>query len=235
MAGAREEVRREATAAPFGRGTARHSRVTVGVTRNVRRHGKEIVQAAIRIGIAVAVDQGAGDAGHLVAEGEVTFEWAETVGMRECDVRYADEDACPEDSAGCAEGRSMGWPRAGWSHISTSYFPSRRGNAWDYDVLRLGAVVAGFVGVFPGIRLEGSESALEEGVVYDVAFAVFSADDPVSALDVAEAEVGGDGLVLLALRGVDEQGAAGAKCTHDSSAGVRGRHGLFHSGGRKER
>jgi hypothetical protein len=88
---------------------------------------------------------------------------------------------------------------------------SRRGNAWDYDVLGLGAVVAGFVVAFPGIRLEGSEGALEEGVVNHVAFAVLSADNPVSALDVADAKVGSDGLVFLALCGVDEQRAAGAK------------------------
>src|SRR5271170_5198685 len=82
------------------------------------------------------------------------------------------------------------------------------------------AVVASLLVVFPGIGLERSEGALEKGIVGDVAFAVFSANDPVAALDVAEAEVGGDGLIFLALRGVDEQWPACTKSTHDSSAGV---------------
>src|SRR5271165_4575504 len=81
------------------------------------------------------------------------------------------------------------------------------------------AVVAGLLVVFPGISLERGEGALEKGVVDDVALAVFSANDPVAALDVAEAEVGGDGLIFLALRGVDEQWPACTKSTHDSSAG----------------
>ena len=78
-------------------------------------------------------------------------------------------------------------------------------------VLDLGAVVAGFGCGLPGIRLKRSEGALEEGIVNDVAFAVLSTDDPVSALDVAKAEVGSDGLVFLALSRVYKQGAAGAK------------------------
>jgi hypothetical protein len=69
------------------------------------------------------------------------------------------------------------------------------------------------------MNLNRCEGALEEGIVDDVTFTVFPADDPVSALDVAKAEIGADGLVLVALRGIDEQGTAGAKCTHDSSAG----------------
>jgi len=81
------------------------------------------------------------------------------------------------------------------------------------------AVVAGLLVVFPGIGLERCEGALEKGVVDDVALAVFSANDPVAALDVAEAEVGGDGLIFIALRGVDEQWPACSKCTHESSAG----------------
>jgi hypothetical protein len=68
---------------------------------------------------------------------------------------------------------------------------------------------------------------LEEGVVNDVAFTVFSANDPIAALDVAEAKVSGNGLVFLALRSVNKQGAAGAKCTHHSSAGELGRHELY--------
>ena len=84
------------------------------------------------------------------------------------------------------------------------------------------------------IGLERSEGALEKRVVDDVAFAVFSAHDPIAAFNMAETEVCGDGLIFLALRGVDKQGAAGAKSTHDSSAGEQGRQFSFHFRGRKE-
>src|SRR5271170_6625676 len=79
-----------------------------------------------------------------------------------------------------------------------------------------GAVVAGFGGVLPGIGLEWRKRALEKSVIDDVAFAVLSADDPIAALDVAEAEIGGNRLIFLALCGIDKQGAACAKSTHDS-------------------
>ena len=49
------------------------------------------------VGVAVAGDEGAGDAGHLVAEGEVVFEGAEAVGVGEGDVEDADEEAGPEE------------------------------------------------------------------------------------------------------------------------------------------
>jgi hypothetical protein len=67
-----------------------------------------------------------------------------------------------------------------------------------------GAVTAAFVGALPGIVLNGREGALEEGVVDDVAFAVFTVDDPLAFFDVAKAGVSGDGGGLLALLGVDE-------------------------------
>jgi hypothetical protein len=78
----------------------------------------------------------------------------------------------------------------------------------------LAAVAAGFFGLFPGIFLDGSEGALEKGVVDDIGFTVFAANDPVAALDVGEAEVGGNGGGLGGLGGVDQQGPAGTKCAH---------------------
>jgi hypothetical protein len=42
------------------------------------------------------------------------------------------------------------------------------------------------------VFLEGGEGALEERVVEDVAFAVLSADDPVTAFYVDETKIGGD-------------------------------------------
>jgi hypothetical protein len=47
------------------------------------------------------------------------------------------------------------------------------------------------------------EGALERLVVQDVAFTIFSADDPVTALHVDEPEIGGDCFCLYALPGFD--------------------------------
>jgi uncharacterized membrane protein len=68
----------------------------------------------------------------------------------------------------------------------------------------LAAVMAGFLVIFPGISLEGLKSALKEGIVKDVAFSIFAAHNPVTWLHVSKAEIGGDGLGLRALGGVDE-------------------------------
>jgi len=86
----------------------------------------------------------------------------------------------------------------------------------------LAAVAAGFFGVLPGVFLDCDEGALEKGVVDYVGFSVFAANDPVTALDVGEAEIGGDGGRLGGLGGVDQQGRAGTKGAHDSSAGRLG-------------
>jgi hypothetical protein len=77
----------------------------------------------------------------------------------------------------------------------------------------LAAVVAAFAVGLPGNRSEG---ALEEGVVDDVALAVFAFDDPVAGVGFALAGVGEDEGGTLALRGVHEKRSAGAKRVHQA-------------------
>jgi hypothetical protein len=76
---------------------------------------------------------------------------------------------------------------------------------------KLAAVVAAFARGFPGNR---SKSALEEGVVDDVALVIFSFDDPVAGIGFALSGVGEDDGGVEALRGVDEKGPAGTKRMH---------------------
>ena len=66
---------------------------------------------------------------------------------------------------------------------------------------------------FPG---NGSEGALEEGVVDDVAFVIFAFDDPVARIGLALSGVGEDESGVGALGGVDEQGSTGAKRVHET-------------------
>jgi hypothetical protein len=79
--------------------------------------------------------------------------------------------------------------------------------------IRLGTVVAAFAGWFPG---DGGKGALEEGVVHDVSFVIFSFDDPVARVGFALARVGEDEGGVGALRGADEKGPAGAKRVHEA-------------------
>jgi hypothetical protein len=65
---------------------------------------------------------------------------------------------------------------------------------------RLAAVVATLVRRLPG---DGSEGALEEGVVDDVAFVIFAFDDPIAGVGFALTRVGEDEGGVEALRGVD--------------------------------
>jgi hypothetical protein len=76
---------------------------------------------------------------------------------------------------------------------------------------KLAAVVAAFARGFPGNR---SKSALEEGVVDDVALVIFSFDDPVAGIGFALSGVGEDDGWVEALRGVDEKWPAGTKRMH---------------------
>jgi hypothetical protein len=78
----------------------------------------------------------------------------------------------------------------------------------------LTAVVTAFVRWLPW---DGSEGALEEGVVDDVALVVFAFDDPVAGKGFALAGVGKDDGRLLALRGIDEKRSAGPKGVHKVS------------------
>ena len=78
-------------------------------------------------------------------------------------------------------------------------------------MLELAAVVAAFVGWFPG---DGGEGSLEEAVVDDVALVIFAFDDPVAGKGFALAGVGEDEGGVEALGGVDEKGSAGAKGVH---------------------
>jgi hypothetical protein len=48
------------------------------------------------------------------------------------------------------------------------------------------------------------EGPLEELIAQNVAFAIFSANDPFTRLDIREPEVGGDCSCFCALRGVDD-------------------------------
>lgn len=49
----------------------------------------------------------------------------------------------------------------------------------------------------------GREGALEKLILQDVAFAIFSADDPFTALHVDEPQIGGDCFCFYALPGID--------------------------------
>jgi hypothetical protein len=49
----------------------------------------------------------------------------------------------------------------------------------------------------------GGEGALEEFIVQNIAFAIFSADDPVTAFHIDEPEIGDDCFCLYALPGID--------------------------------
>ena len=71
--------------------------------------------------------------------------------------------------------------------------------------------MATLLGGFPG---DGSEGALEEGIVDDVALVVFAFDDPVSGVGFAMAAVGEDGGGMSALRGIYEKRSAGTKGVH---------------------
>jgi hypothetical protein len=71
--------------------------------------------------------------------------------------------------------------------------------------------VAAFAGWLPG---DWGKGALEEGVVDDVALAVFAFDDPVSGIGFALAGVGEDQGGVEALGCVDEKGSAGAERVH---------------------
>jgi hypothetical protein len=76
--------------------------------------------------------------------------------------------------------------------------------------------VAAFAGRFPGDRSKG---ALEEGVVDDVAFVIFSFDDPVAGIGFALSGVCEDEGGVEALGGLDEKGSAGAKRAHEIFSG----------------
>jgi len=73
--------------------------------------------------------------------------------------------------------------------------------------------VAAFTRGFPGNR---SKSALEEGVVHDVALVIFSFDDPVARVGFALSGVGEDEGGVEALGGVDEKWPAGAKRVYET-------------------
>jgi hypothetical protein len=80
----------------------------------------------------------------------------------------------------------------------------------------LAAVVSSFIRGLPG---DGSEGALEEGIVDDVALVVFAFDDPVAGVGLAMAKVGKDGGGLGALCSVYKKGSAGPKGAHFNSPG----------------
>lgn len=65
-----------------------------------------------------------------------------------------------------------------------------------------------------GLRRDGSEGELEEGVVDDVALVVFAFDDPVSGIGFAMAAVSEDSGGLSALCGIYEKRSAGKKGVH---------------------
>ena len=75
----------------------------------------------------------------------------------------------------------------------------------------LTTVVSSFV---RGLRSDGSEGELEEGVVDDVALVVFAFDDPVSGIGFAMAAVSEDRGGLSALCGIYEKRSAGKKGVH---------------------
>ena len=68
--------------------------------------------------------------------------------------------------------------------------------------------MAAFARGLPG---DGGEGALEEGVVDDVALAVFALDDPVTGKDFALTGVGEDEGGIRALFGVYQKGPAGTE------------------------
>jgi hypothetical protein len=75
----------------------------------------------------------------------------------------------------------------------------------------LAAVVAAFA---RGLPWNGCEGALEEGIVDDVALAVFAFDDPVAGIGFALAGVGKDEGRVEALGGVYQKRSAGAEGVH---------------------
>ena len=77
--------------------------------------------------------------------------------------------------------------------------------------------MAPFVGRLPWDR---GKRTLEEGVVDDVAFAIFSFDDPVAGIGFALSGVGKDEGGAEALRGVDEKRSAGAEGVHQTLLSV---------------
>ena len=79
------------------------------------------------------------------------------------------------------------------------------------DGAGLAAVVASFAYGFPR---DGGKGALEEGVVDDVALAVFAFDDPVARIGFALAGVGENEGGVEALGGVYEKRSAGAERVH---------------------
>ncbi len=83
--------------------------------------------------------------------------------------------------------------------------------SWCGVRLSLAAVVAAFAGWLPG---DWGKGALEEGVVDDVALAIFSFDDPIAGIGFALAGIGEDQGGVKALRGVYEKGSAGAEGVH---------------------
>jgi hypothetical protein len=66
---------------------------------------------------------------------------------------------------------------------------------------------------FPG---NGSEGALEEGVVDDVAFVILTFDNPIAGIGFALSRVGEDKSRVDALGGIDKKGPAGAKRVHET-------------------
>jgi hypothetical protein len=68
----------------------------------------------------------------------------------------------------------------------------------------LAAVITCFLVVLPGVSLKWLKSALKESVVYDVAFSVFAANDPVSWPYMAKSKISGYGLGFRALGGIYE-------------------------------
>lgn len=67
------------------------------------------------------------------------------------------------------------------------------------------------------IPWDGNEGALEEGVIDDVALAIFAFDDPVAGKDFALASVGEDEGGIGALLCVYQKRSAGAKGVQSSS------------------
>jgi hypothetical protein len=71
--------------------------------------------------------------------------------------------------------------------------------SWRFGETKLASVLASFVRLLPW---DGSEGALEEGVVDDVALVVFAFDDPVARVGLTLAAIGEDGGGVSALCGV---------------------------------
>ena len=79
---------------------------------------------------------------------------------------------------------------------------------------RLCTVVAPFVGWLPW---NGNKGALEEGVIDDIALAIFALDDPVTGEDFALAGVGEDEGGICALFSVYQKRSAGPEGVQSSS------------------